>query len=174
MGKLSPVSGASAVCNAADSINPASAGMVSPSSMRMMSPGTTCEAGSHHRVQQHNGKDGDGFIRQVRVALEEPERGGDPGRDEEQNNEYILKLRQEPPPGRDRLVRGQLVRSVLGEPGARFLVAQPLSLSGPERGDQFARVQPVRNTRLWRYARDGRHVVSLERRHATRGDVSEG
>jgi len=49
-------------------------------------------------------------------------------------------------------VRGQFVRSVLGEPGARFLVAQPLSLIGPERGDQFARVQPVRNTRLWRFA----------------------
>jgi hypothetical protein len=50
---------------------------------------------------------------------------------------------------RDSLVRGQLVRSELGDPGVSFLVAQPLSLIGPERGDQFARLQPVRNTRLW-------------------------
>ena len=96
---------------------------------------------------------------QGRVALDDPERGGDRGRDQQQDDEHILKLRQEPPPGRDRLLGGELVRSVLGEPGARVLVAQPASLIGPERGDQFARVQPVRNTRLWRFARDGRHVV---------------
>ena len=49
-GTLSPVSAASAVCSAADSIRRPSAGMVSPSSMRTMSPGTTCEAGTLRRV----------------------------------------------------------------------------------------------------------------------------
>ena len=44
-GRLSPVRAASAVCSAVDRINRASAGIVSPSSMRMMSPGTTSAAG---------------------------------------------------------------------------------------------------------------------------------
>ena len=39
-GRLSPVSAASAVCSAVDWITRASAGIVSPSSTRMMSPGT--------------------------------------------------------------------------------------------------------------------------------------
>ena len=49
-GRLSPVSAASAVCSAVDWISRASAGMVSPSSMRMMSPGTTSAAGMLRRV----------------------------------------------------------------------------------------------------------------------------
>jgi hypothetical protein len=70
-----------------------------------------------------------------------------------------LKLREEAPPRRDRLFRRELVWSVLREPSARFLFAQPVLLIGPEPGDQFAGVQAVRHTRLWRFARDGRHVV---------------
>ena len=44
-GRLSPVSAASAVCSAVDWISRASAGTVSPSSTRMMSPGTSSAAG---------------------------------------------------------------------------------------------------------------------------------
>ena len=114
---------------------------------------------AHGRVQEHDGKDGDGFVGEGRVALHDPERRGDRCGDEKQDDEHILKLRQESPPRRDRLLRGELVWSVLREPSARFLVAQPALLIGPEPGDQFAGVQAVRHTRLWRFARDGRHVV---------------
>ncbi len=43
-GRLSPVSAASAVCRAAEETNRASAGIVSPSSMTMTSPGTSAPA----------------------------------------------------------------------------------------------------------------------------------
>ena len=86
------------------------------------------------------------------------------GRDEQQDDEHILELRQKPPPGGDGLLGCQLVRSVLGQPGARLFVAQPAPLIGPEPGDEFARLQPVRNTRLWRFARGVRHAQLLRRR----------
>ena len=193
-GRLSPVSAASAVCSAADSIRRPSAGMVSPSSMRMMSPGTTCEAGTLRRVPPRitvasaadiarsaataaSARDAwmwpivafNSTTARMAIAsygraastLDDPEGGGDPGRDEEQDDEDVLELRQEPPPGGDSLVRGQLVRSVPGEPSARFLVAQPPSLIGPERGDQLAGVLPVRTTGLWCFAGEGRHIGPL-------------
>ena len=49
-GKLSPVSAASATCRATDRITRASAGIVSPSSMRIMSPGTTSTAATLRRT----------------------------------------------------------------------------------------------------------------------------
>jgi hypothetical protein len=48
-------------------------------------------------------RDGNGFVREGRVALHDPERSGDRGGDEQQDDEHILKLRQESPPDRDRL-----------------------------------------------------------------------
>ena len=141
-GRLSPVSAASAVCSAVDSIRRASAGMVSPSSIRMMSPGTTSAAGnaaplavahdgrvrrrhraqrrhrrlrarllnvSHDRVEQDDREDRDRFVRQATRALEHPEDRGDRCGDEQQDDEHIRELREELPPRRDRLLRGELV-----------------------------------------------------------------
>ena len=48
-GRLSPVRAASAVCSAVEWISRASAGIVSPSSIAMMSPGTSSAAGTRRR-----------------------------------------------------------------------------------------------------------------------------
>ena len=49
IGRLSPVSDASEVCNAVDSTMRASAGIVSPSSTTITSPGTSSAAGMLRR-----------------------------------------------------------------------------------------------------------------------------
>ena len=117
----------------------ASAGIVSPSSTRMMSPGTsvggrnaasaspsriTCACAAaicrkrrdgrfrarllhvaHDRVQQHDRADGDGFVRQRRVALVQPEAGRNRRRDQQQDDQHVLELREELPPARNCLAR---------------------------------------------------------------------
>ncbi len=117
---------------------------------RHRSLGTRLLHVAHRGVQKYDGKDGDGFVGESRVSFNEPEHGGDPGRHDQQDDEHILKLRQETAPGRDRLLAGKLVHSVCGEPFARVVVAQAALLIGAEH--QFVRVQPVRVTRLWRFA----------------------
>jgi hypothetical protein len=67
---------------------------------------------AHERVEQHHRQDRDRLVGQGGVALDGPERGGDRGRDEEQNDERILELREELAPRGDGLVGGELVAAV--------------------------------------------------------------
>ena len=55
----------------------------------------------HGRVQQDDGEDGDGLVGQGGIAFERPEAGRNRGGDEQQDDEHILELREEPPPRRD-------------------------------------------------------------------------
>ena len=50
---------------------------------------------AHDGVEQHNRKDRHRFIGQRRITFVEPQAGRDSRRDEQQNNEQILKLREE-------------------------------------------------------------------------------
>ena len=102
------------------------------------------------RVEQHDGKDRDGFVGQRGVALDEPERERDGGGDEEQDDEHVLELREEAPPPRDRRLRGELVAPVPLEPGRRFAVFQAAARIRRERGDQFSGELTVRDTRFGR------------------------
>src|SRR5512145_1072286 len=125
-GRLSPVSAASAVCSATDWITRASAAIVSPSSMSRMSPGTTSAARierragllhvAENRIEQHDREDRDGFVGKRGVALDEPERRGDCGGDEEQQHQRVDELLDELAPGRHGLASGKLVSAVLAEP----------------------------------------------------------
>ena len=73
---------------------------------------------AHRRVQQHDGEDGDGLVRQGGVALDGPEAAEMPVAIEQQDDEHILELRQEPPPGRARVSR-RPVRSLRTARGGR-------------------------------------------------------
>ena len=102
------------------------------------------------RVEQHDGKDRDGFVGQRGVALDEPERERDGRGDEEQDDEHVLELREEAPPPRHRRLRGELVAAVPLEPRRRFGVFQPAARIRAERGDQFSGALTVRGGRFGR------------------------
>ena len=166
--------------------------MVSPSSIRMMSPGTTSAAGTlrrspprmtdasrrrhrakcrdgglgarllhiaHRRVQEDDGKDGDGFVRQGRVTLHDPERGGDRGGDEQQDDEHILKLRQESPPRRDRFLRGKLVGPYCASRARASSSLSPLCALVPSLAIRSPACSRYAILDVCRFARNGRHVV---------------
>jgi hypothetical protein len=119
---------------------------------------------THGRVQEDDREDGNRFIGQRFFALERPEPGGHRGSDEEQDDEHILKLREKPPPGRDRRFGGQLVRSKTFEPYSRVRGGQASSLVRGQRSDDIVNAQTVRTTRVWRFAHDGGHLIcSLKR-----------
>ena len=79
---------------------------------------------AHHRVEQHDGEDGDRLVGQRRVALVEPEAGRDRRGDEQQDDEHVLELREELPPRRHGRLGRQLVPAVPLEPRPRLGVAQ--------------------------------------------------
>ena len=63
--------------------------------------------------------------------------GRDRRRDEQQDDEDVLELREELPPRRHRRLGGQLVSAVALEPDARFGRGQAASRVGAEGGEHF-------------------------------------
>ena len=110
---------------------------------------------AHHRIQEHDGTDRERLVRQGGVAFHGPDRRGDGGGDQQQDDEHVLELRQEPQPGRHRFRRGQLVRAVFGEAGVRLFVGEPAPRIRPERGEHIAGRQPIGANRPSRF-RGGR------------------
>ena len=93
---------------------------------------------AHDGVEQHDGEDRHRFVGQRRFALVQPQRRGDRRGDEQQNDEHILKLREELPPRRHRLFRRQLVAAISFEPCLRLTCAQPKLRVGSERANTSA------------------------------------
>ena len=79
---------------------------------------------AHDRVEQDDREDGDRFVGQRGVALDEPQPGRNRRRDEQQDDEHVLKLGEEFPPGRDGLLGRQLVLAVAFEPRPRLPLAE--------------------------------------------------
>src|ERR671917_208121 len=164
-GKLSPVSDASEACNAVDSIRRASAGIVSPSSTSITSPGTRSAAGMlrraplperRHRplgprlldvaqstVQEHDREDGHSLVGQSRIALVDPQPDGDRRGDEQQDDERVPELSEKTPPGGHRLLCLELVRAVALEASSRLLGAQAPPYITAEPGDNLLDRQAV-------------------------------
>ena len=127
---------------------------------------------AHGGVEQDDGEDRDRLVRQRRVALVGPQAGRDGGRDEQQDDEHILELREEPPPRRNRLLGRQLVASVVFETRSRLGVAQTALRVGAERRDDFVDPLTVRTCLTGTFARGSRQVLlSLE---AHTRDVTAG
>ena len=68
---------------------------------------------THDCVHEHHGQDRDRFIRQRGIPLDRPERGGDRRRDQQQDHENVLELRQEFAPGGRRLLSRQNIAAIL-------------------------------------------------------------
>ena len=83
-------------------------------------------------VEQDNRQDGHRFVRKARVTLVGPQAGGDTGGDEQQDDEYVLELREEPPPRRDRLLGRELVAPVPFESRSHLGVGQATAEVGSE------------------------------------------
>ena len=104
---------------------------------------------AHGRVEQDDGEDGDRLVRAApRRARSTHSAGRDRRGDEQQDDEHILELREESPPGRDRRLGRQLVASSACESRCRVLAGQALPLVGLERGDDVLNALAVRNTRV--------------------------
>ena len=98
---------------------------------------------AHRRVEQHDGEDRDRFVGQRRVALERPQAGRDRGRDEQQDDEHVLELREEPAPRRDRRLARELVRLRTARVAtARVVLAQAALAVGAERRDDLLDALP--------------------------------
>jgi hypothetical protein len=65
---------------------------------------------AENRIEQHDREDRDGFVGKRGVALDEPERRGDCGGDEEQQHERVGELLDELAPGRHGLASGNSFR----------------------------------------------------------------
>ena len=72
------------------------------------------------RVQQHDPTDGDGLVRQRRVALVQPQSDRDGRGNQEQHDQSVAKLREELSPRWHRTLGRQLIRAVAREPRTRF------------------------------------------------------
>ena len=118
---------------------------------------------AHGGVEQDDREDGDRLVRQRRVALVGPQAGRDGGGDEQQDDEHILELRQEPAPRGNRLLGRQLVAPVLLESRLRLTVAETALQVGPERRDDLVDALAVRaaRVRLLRYARRSDDCCSM-------------
>ena len=74
---------------------------------------------ANRRVEEDHREDGDRFVGKSRVALDDPQRERDPGRDEQQDDEHVLELREKTAPLRCRFFGGQLVAPEAFQPGRR-------------------------------------------------------
>ena len=83
---------------------------------------------AHRRVQQDDGEDRDGLVGPRRLALERPEPGRDNRRDEQQDDEHILELREKPPPRRHGFLARKLVTPEPLESRASVLIVQTAPL----------------------------------------------
>jgi hypothetical protein len=85
------------------------------------------------RVEQHDGENGQGLVRQRGVALDEPEGRGDRSGHEEQEDQHVLELGEEAPPHRRLRLRLELVAAVEGQPLPGLRGAQAGPAVDPER-----------------------------------------
>ena len=86
-------------------------------------------------VEQYDDADGEGLVRQRRIALVQPQAGRDCRRHEKEHNEDVLELGEQPPPGRRPGVGRQFVGAVSVEPRARFAESQAAVRLGVELRD---------------------------------------
>ena len=93
---------------------------------------------AHRRVEEHDREDRDGFVGQRRVALDQPQDGGDRRRHQQQHDEDVLELGEEAAPRRDRGLRRQLVAAVALEARSRLVVAEAVLKVRAELGRQLA------------------------------------
>ena len=91
-------------------------------------------------VEQHDGEDGQCFVRKGRVALVGPQAGRDAGGDEQQDDQDVLKLREEPPPRGDGLLSRELVAPVLFKSRSDLGVGQTMPGVGPEHRNDGIRI----------------------------------
>jgi hypothetical protein len=98
---------------------------------------------AHQRVEQDDGQDGDRLVRQRRIALVQPQPARDRGGHEQQDDESVLKLTQELPPGGYRLFRRQLVPAVALEPGPRLRLTEAEPWVATERCERLVHGLPV-------------------------------
>jgi hypothetical protein len=110
-------------------------------------------------IEQDDCEDRDRFIRQRGVTLIGPQTGRDRRRGEKQHDEHILELCEKPAPRRKRLLRHELVASVLLKSRLNLAVAETAPRVAPERGNDIIDGLTVCAARIRRFARDGRHVV---------------
>ena len=97
---------------------------------------------THDGVEQHHAADGDGFVRQRGIALVQPEGGRYGRRDEKKDDQDVLELREELPPGRHWRLGGQLVRAVPEKAFLRFARAQTTPRVAAE-GDEHLVERPL-------------------------------
>ena len=97
---------------------------------------------THDGVEQHHAADGNGFVRQRRIAFVEPEGSRYGRRDEKKDHQDVLELREELSPARHWRLGGQLVRAVPKEAFARFAGAQTTPRVAAE-GDEHLVERPL-------------------------------
>jgi hypothetical protein len=79
---------------------------------------------THDSIEQDDRKNCDRFVGQCRLALIEPKRCRNHCRDEQQDNQHVVKLGKKLPPSGHRLFRSQLVPAVALESRPRLRFAQ--------------------------------------------------
>ena len=115
---------------------------------------------SHYSVQQNDGQDRNGFVRQRGVTLIDPDRRRDRGGGQEQDDEHILKLRKEPTPRGHRVLGRELVWSMALEARPGLLLGQSQLRVGAELADEVFDTPPVRRARVRRVAHGSSHDVT--------------
>ena len=73
---------------------------------------------AENRVQQHDGADRERFVGQRGITFVPPERRRNHRGDQEQDDQHVSELGEERSPCGDRTFLGELIRSVMREPGA--------------------------------------------------------
>jgi hypothetical protein len=94
-------------------------------------------------VEQDDRQDRNCFVRKARVTLVGPQAGGDTGGDEQQDDEDVLKLREEPHPRRGRLLRRELVAPVPFKSRSDLGVGQATPEVGSQHRDNVIGVSSV-------------------------------
>ena len=111
---------------------------------------------AHGGVEQDDREDSDRLVWQRRVTLVGPQTRRDGGRHEQQDDEHILELRQEPSPRGNRLVAAKFVAPVLLESRLRLVVGETALQVRSEPGNDIIDVladtsgaDPASRSRRW-------------------------
>ncbi len=91
---------------------------------------------THDGVEPHHTADGHGFVWQRGVAFVPPQGSRNGCRDDEEDDQDVLELREEPSPARHWRFGSQLIRAVLEETCARLAGAQTTPRVAAE-GDDY-------------------------------------
>jgi hypothetical protein len=117
----------------------------------------------HRRVEQNDGEDGDRFVRQGGVALNDPQRGRYGRGDQQQDDEYVSDLSEKPLPCRGRRLCREFVGPVELEPRPRLDVGEADRGVTLQRRDDVVNVLEVRDAHLYRVPRGDRQAVNSSR-----------